>query len=385
MMQEKRPQIVLVGAGGYGRLYIEALTERDMGADLAAVCDIDPDIAQRVPALREWDIPVYPNLERFFENASADLAVIVSPVHFHTDMVLLCLKHGLHILCEKPLCLTTQEADTMDAAAQKGGKFLAVGYQLDYRRDVLALKQDILSGRFGRPKRIAVYHGFRRGAAYYARNDWAGRICRHGREVFDSPFTNACAHHFQMLTFLLGADMAAACDIKAVQAELYRANPTIENYDVAALRFTTAENVPLLYYTAHPIRTECWGPVGVLEFEKATITYTGEKPVFKVAMADGTAFDYSGVDPGDDMQKLKDAIEGVKTGCAPLCGVQADLPHIHAVRKVQENPIAKVRPELIEEADLGRDHFYFVKGLEELLAGCARHWKLPGEMGRRLD
>lgn len=62
----------------------------------------------------------------------------------------------------------------MQEASKKTGKFLCIGYQLNYRRDVQALKRDILLGRFGKAKHIAVYHGFRRGAAYYARNNWAG-------------------------------------------------------------------------------------------------------------------------------------------------------------------------------------------------------------------
>lgn len=151
-MSNQRPRIVLVGAGGYGRLYVEAMAQRDYGADLAAICDIDPHLADRIPIIREQSIPIYPSLEAFFANDTADLAVLVSPVHFHTDMVLLCLAHGLNVLCEKPLCLTTQEAETMRTAAQKAGRFLSIGYQIDYRRDVLALKQDILAGRFGAPQ-----------------------------------------------------------------------------------------------------------------------------------------------------------------------------------------------------------------------------------------
>lgn len=383
-MSRQRPRIVLVGAGGYGKLYVKALTGRDRGADLIAICDIDPQLADRVPVIRQRNIPVYPTLDAFFAKDSADLAVLVSPVHFHTDMVLSCLAHGLNVLCEKPLCLTTQQAAAMQAAAEKAGRFLAIGYQIDYQRDVQALKRDILAGRFGRAKRIAVYHGFCRGAAYYARNDWAGRSTCHGREVFDSPFTNACAHHFQMLTFLLGPTMRTACDIETVQAELYRANPTIENYDIAALRFRTAAGVPILYYTAHPIRTACWGPVGVLEFENATITYTQEKPVFCGVMADGTPFDYRAVDPGDEMQKLTDAIGAVGTGQPPLCGVEADLPHIHAVRLVQQNPITPVDPALVEQVHTDDDHFYFVKDLEQTLAHCAQNWALPSELGIRL-
>ena len=47
-MSKTRPRVVLVGAGGYGRLYVEALTSQDMGAELTAICDIDPNLAERV-------------------------------------------------------------------------------------------------------------------------------------------------------------------------------------------------------------------------------------------------------------------------------------------------------------------------------------------------
>lgn len=383
-MRNERPRVVLAGAGGYGRLYLEALTAGNMGAELVALCDTDPTLARRMPVLQQRQIPVYPSMEAFFETGTAELAVLASPVHYHTEMALTSFSHGANVLCEKPLCLTVEEAEEMRAAAQKAGRFLSVGYQLDYRRDVLRLKADILSGRFGRPLRCAVYHGFRRGANYYARNDWAGHITSGGREVFDSPFANACAHHFQMLTFLLGPQLHTARGIECVQAELYRANPKIENYDIAALRFTAGGGIPLLYYTAHPIRTACWGPVGVLEFEHARITYTGEVPVFRGTMADGTPFDYSHIDPGGPMQKLTDAIAAVRTGEAPVCGAEADLPHIEAVRMVQENPIVPVRRELIEPVCAEGDSFFFVRDLEETLARCAGQWALPSELGIRL-
>lgn len=380
-----RPRILLVGAGGYGRLYLDYLTTHDTGADLVAVCDIDSGLPDRLPAIRQNHIDFYPDLASFFARDRADLAILVSPVHFHTRMVLTCLEHGASVLCEKPLCLTREEALAMDEAARKAGRFLAVGYQLNYRRDVLALKKDLLVGRFGRPVRFSVYHGFRRGANYYARNNWAGRITCDGREVFDSPFTNACAHHFQMLTFLLGDAMDTACPLRDVQAELYRANPSIENYDIAALRFHTRDGVPLLYYTAHPIPSDCWGPRGVLEFENAVITYRGEVPVFQGRLKNGTSFDYHHVDPGCSMQKLLDAIHALQTGRAPVCGPKADLPHIQAVRMVQQNPIRPVRPDLVERVKTQTDTFYYVKDLEQILERCAEQGALPAELGMQLD
>lgn len=65
-MSKTRPRVVLVGAGGYGRLYVEALTSQDMGAELTAICDIDPNLAERVPQIRQRQIPVYPTLDAFF-------------------------------------------------------------------------------------------------------------------------------------------------------------------------------------------------------------------------------------------------------------------------------------------------------------------------------
>ena len=70
-MSKTRPRVVLVGAGGYGRLYVEALTSQDMGAELTAICDIDPNLAERVPQIRQRQIPVYPTLDAFFAKDSA--------------------------------------------------------------------------------------------------------------------------------------------------------------------------------------------------------------------------------------------------------------------------------------------------------------------------
>ncbi len=379
-----RPRVLLVGAGGYGALYLREMIGHDTGADIVGICDVSADIQQKIPVIREKGIPVYDSLEAFYAKDTADLAIIVTPVHYHTEMTQTCLAHKTNVLCEKPLCLTMAEAEGMLEAAKAAGKFLALGYQLNYRHDVLALKRDILSGRFGQPKRLSIYHCYRRGSKYYARNNWAGRIRADGREVFDSPFTNACAHNFQMMTFMLGDSLRTACDVTSVEAELYHANPNIENYDIAALRFLTTGGVPLLYYTAHPIQSVDLGPCGVFEFEKGTITFHTEKPSFKAVMQDGTSLDYSLINAGSPMQKLYDAIDCVKNGGEPVCGVAADMPHIRAVRMVQEQPVRHVRADLLCTMKTDDDTFLYVRGLEDIFANCARAWALPSEIGYTL-
>lgn len=379
-----RPKVLLVAVGGYGRVYLDYLTQHDTGADIAGICDVMPDIQEKLPVIQEQQIPVYQSLEAFYQEHEADLAVIASPMHFHTEMTLTCLSHGTNVLCEKPLCLTLTEAEQMQQAADNAGKFLAVGYQLDYQRDVLAVKQDIISGRYGTPIRARAVHGFRRGEKYYARNNWAGHKTVNGREVLDSPFSNASAHNFQLLTFLMGQEMASACDVVDLKAELYRANPHVENFDTAALRFRMENGAEILYYTTHALPSPEFGPYGVMEFTGGRIIYGGQLKGFRGELADGTVIDYSQVNPGEPLQKLLDALECVKHGGTPVCGVAAERPHIHAVRLAAEMPICSIAPEKITVDHQADDTFRYIDDIENIFMRCAQAWKLPGELGIQL-
>ena len=379
-----RPQVLLVAVGGYGSNYLKEMTERDVGADIAGICEVMPDIEARFPVIRERNIPVYRTLADFYAQRRADLAVISSPIHFHTEMTLECLAHGSHVLCEKPLCLTEAEARSMDEAARAAGRFLAVGYQFNYQRDVLALKRDILAGRLGAPKRLQVVHAMRRGAKYYSRNNWAGHITAGGREVLDSPFSNACAHYFQLMTFLLGDELGSACEGKQVEAELYRANPALENFDTAALRFRMAGGAEIMYYTSHALASKKLGPRGVFEFEGGTVTFSPERPSFQARLADGTEIDYGRVPAGERLQKLYDAIDCVKHGGSPICGIAAEVPHIRAVRLVQAQPIRPISPERTFRLAEEDDSFLCVKELERIFEESAGSWALPREAGFHL-
>ncbi len=379
--ESARPRIVLVGAGMYGTLYLNTLTQRDMGGDLTAVVDVAPDLETRFPVLAERHIPVWPGLEEYFRKGeAADLAIIASPIHLHERMIRECLDHGLNVLCEKPLCLTEDETRGLDRAARESGRFLAVGWQLDYEQPVLDLKRDILAGRFGAVRRARCMHAMRRGMNYYARANWAGRIAVNGQPVLDSPFMNACAHNFQLMTFLLGSAMPDAAAVTAVDGALYRGNPTVENYDIAFLRCQTDAGAPLYYYTAHPLRAKNLGQNGVMEFEHATLTW-GRGAPYLVVTDTGELLNYGPESGSTMLRKLSAVIGCVRTGDAPPCGPIAGLGHLQAVRYAQALDIQPVADSHVEWLDDGPDRIPCVSGLEEALIRCAAHWALPAETG----
>lgn len=135
-----RPTILLISIGFYGQKYLTEVTSRDVGGDVVGIVEPAPDVKERFPVIVEKGWTVYPSIEAFYAEHTADLAVISSPIHLHTEMAINCMRHGSHVLCEKPLCLTREEALRMDACSKETGKFLSIGYQLNYQRDVWALK-----------------------------------------------------------------------------------------------------------------------------------------------------------------------------------------------------------------------------------------------------
>ena len=378
---EMKIRVLIVGVGGFGGGYVRALTERDYGAEIAGVVDVMENIDKVCPEIGRHHIPVYKTIAGFYQENTADLAILASPIHLHTSMSIECMKNGSHVLCEKPLCLKMEEIEALDRCCMETGRFLAVGYQMNYRKDTLCLKNDILSGKFGRPLRARCLHAYRRGSGYYARNNWAGRITVNGHEVFDSPFTNACAHNFQLMTFLLGKDSESACDITDIKAEMYRGNETVENYDIACMQFKTDVGADIFYYTAHPLSTEVLGPFAQMEFERAVIEYGGDMRI-RAHLDNGEIIDYGEPDQDGYRYKIEDAVACIKTGKRPVCTTKSEIGHVRAVRMAQAQPVKNIGMDHIDIVeDEKRGTCRHVKNLEENLRRAFDSWALPGEIG----
>ena len=216
-MEQAVVKILLLGICGYGSNYIKEISERDIpGIKIEGICEVVPNAADLYPIIKEQNIPIYQTPEDFYKEHTADLAVVSTPIHLHYSQIVTCLTHGSNVLTEKPVCTSVEGARKLEQLEKETGKFISVGYQLNYSRDVLALKQDILDGRFGKPIYMKALHAMRRGDKYYARNSWAGHIDVKGCAVNDSPFNNACAHQFQVMTFLLGERLERAAELADV-------------------------------------------------------------------------------------------------------------------------------------------------------------------------
>ncbi|MBF0246193.1 MAG: Gfo/Idh/MocA family oxidoreductase, partial [Planctomycetes bacterium] len=196
-IMSKAFSILLVGIGGYGNTYVEAIMERrndGIGTPIRLAGVVDP-LAEKATGyqnLKALGVPFFKNLEDFFSREEAGLAVISSPIHLHASQMQTCLEKGAHVLCEKPLCATVQDARRLIAARNASGRSVAIGYQLSFAEGTQKLKKDIRAGIFGAPRRFRSACCWPRSYSYYGRNPWAGRQKNNnGDWVLDGPVNNA--------------------------------------------------------------------------------------------------------------------------------------------------------------------------------------------------
>jgi predicted dehydrogenase len=235
----------LVGLGGYAGSMCDIL---EAHFDLVAVCEPDRAThATRIDRLIGRGVRYVESYDGLLAS-DIDGVYLPLPIDLHRSHTERACAAGKHVLCEKPAAGSVEDLDAMIAARDRAGVKIAIGFQHIYDDATIARKRAILQQ--GGPKLATVLACWPRDAAYYARNDWAGRIQRNGVAVLDSPANNALAHYVNLALFLLGPDERSSAIPVSVEAELYRAN-AIENYDTCAMRARLAPEAELMIYLTH--------------------------------------------------------------------------------------------------------------------------------------
>lgn len=359
-------KILIVGAGGYGVNYVNALlTEPWDNVKLEGIVDPYLQSCSLKKQILQAGIPVYDTMEAFYKEHTADLAVISTPTFLHCEQSIQALQHGSHVLCEKPAAPTISQVQKMIAAQKQYDKFIAIGYQWSFSQAIQDFKQDLLSGVLGKPVTLKTMICWPRNRAYYRRGSgWGGRITKDGTALYDSIASNACAHYIHNILFLLGDSLHTSILPKSVEAECLRANE-IENFDTCALRFAFA-NGASAYFVASHATEQTKNPEFIYIFEKATVTFsTDDDSQIIATFHDGSIKNY-GNPFQDNLKKLRDCIACVKEGGTPVCTVETAFPHTALIEHLQNHiSISNFPPEMLCE-DTADDRIY-VKNLMELM------------------
>jgi predicted dehydrogenase len=147
----------LVGCGGIGELRAQAIPQA--GAhQLVAVQDLDGERANRLA--KQCGAAVHENWLELVGREDIDAVIVATPPSSHAEISMAALEAGKHVLVEKPVTRTADEARRLVAAAGANGRFLATGYNYRFYPSFIMARRLLAEGRIGALDHIRSYTGY---------------------------------------------------------------------------------------------------------------------------------------------------------------------------------------------------------------------------------
>jgi predicted dehydrogenase len=148
MAKQSNIGIAVIGSGRIGTLRAR-LVAKHPAVRFLAVSDKDLKRAKALADLAGADFHTASN-EEAINHPDVNAVIVSTPEQLHTEPILLALKRGLPVLCEKPIGFSLKEADLiLDTLRQTKGK-LRIGYSRRYKECFLRAKEQMRHGRLGR-------------------------------------------------------------------------------------------------------------------------------------------------------------------------------------------------------------------------------------------
>ncbi|MDM8098817.1 Gfo/Idh/MocA family protein [Oceanobacillus oncorhynchi] len=132
----KKLNIAIIGCGGIANgKHLPSLSKLEQ-VEMTAFCDIVLERAEK--AAKEYgtkDAKTYVDFKELLQDTSIDVVHVCTPNNAHMEITVAALESGKHVMCEKPMAKTTEEAKKMVEAAERTGKKLTIGYNNRFRPD----------------------------------------------------------------------------------------------------------------------------------------------------------------------------------------------------------------------------------------------------------
>lgn len=238
-------RVIVIGTGVMGRNHVRVLREIP---EVELIGVVDRDLRRAEEVGRRYGVPAYDDSTDVFSRLHPDAAIVAVPTQRHHDVALAAIRHGVHVLVEKPIATTVEQGEEMVAEAHRYGVALTVGHVERFNPAVIELKRRMDAGDLGR---IFMIH--------------SRRLSPFPRRIMDvGVAADLASHELDMMHYLTGA--AGQIVGSAVSQVLH---PTHEDIVFGVLRFPE-------------------GVLGILDVNWVTptkirdISVTGERGMFTV-------------------------------------------------------------------------------------------------------
>ena len=328
-------RFALLGTGVVADFHRQAIrANAAVGAELAAVAHYDPAQFDRlaahfgVPCLSEEDV---------LRRDGVDAVVLCTPSGQHAEQAVRAARAGKHVLVEKPMALSLEDADRMIEACEEADVRLGVVFQRRTEATFREVRAAIEEGALGQLTLGLITLPYVRDAAYYASADWRGTWALDGGGVL----MNQGIHLVDLLVWFLGDPEA----VKA-QAETLQHQIEVEDTLAATLKLTSGALATITATTTaapgFPHRIEVYGTEGGIQIEGEAVTrWTsvegGEQAETSGAPSEaGSGGDPRGIALEGHTGIIRDFVEAIREGRPPLVDGREGRRSLAAVQAIYQ-------------------------------------------------
>jgi UDP-N-acetyl-2-amino-2-deoxyglucuronate dehydrogenase len=314
-------KFAILGCGRISFNHIEALANNIQDAMLVAVCDIVESKAierkeQYEKRIENANVKVYTDYMEMFKNEDIDVVTIATESGYHAKQAIDSMNAGKHVLIEKPMALSVEDADNMIALAKEKNLKICVSHQNRFNPPIQKLRRAIEEGRFGRILNGTARILWTRDNNYYKQAPWRGTA-----ELDGGTLMNQCIHNIDLLQWMMGSEVERI----HAERETFLRDIEMEDFGAILIRFKNG-SIGIVEGTA------CVYPKNLEE----TLSIFGEKGTVVIGglavneiktwqFADER--DYDKVEGNSDIENVygkghtplyKDFIDAINNGTEPL-------------------------------------------------------------------
>lgn len=173
-------KVALIGIGGMGKVHFDAYKDVK-NAQVIAVCDVREEIAREKVDID--NVNIYTSFDELLEKEVPDMIDICTPSYMHVNMAVKALEKGFHVLCEKPMSISSENTRKVIEAAEKSGKLFMTAHVVRFMMPYMYLKSVIDSKELGKPVHIEMTR--LSGIPTWSWEDWMRDTSKSGGAVID--------------------------------------------------------------------------------------------------------------------------------------------------------------------------------------------------------
>lgn len=219
----------LIGCGRISPNHISAAVNNNL--EIVGLCDLDIYKAkQHMQTLENPKaVNLYSDYKLMIEHENPQLIAIATESGNHAEIAKYCIKKGIHLIIEKPIALSLEDANDIISLSKQYGVIVSACHQNRFNKSIQKIRQSIEQNRFGKLFYGTAHIRWNRGRDYYIQAPWRGTWEQDGGALM-----NQCIHNIDLLRWMMGNEID---EVFAYTDNMNHSFIETEDFGIALVKF----------------------------------------------------------------------------------------------------------------------------------------------------